>query len=132
MDVLESKCRKSIITFNKSDIPIYTVNEQFLFRSVDLARIIKEERLTGKTKPVAIIQYATIYPGVDESKLFYNLKDSDIMPMIAFVWSWGGPWAYIYNVQYPSWSESGSVPYHRVKQFAGYNFSNINCFMSRE
>lgn len=102
----------SVINVDGKEIPVYSYNLQEIGH-IDLHSIIKEEKLSGKTFPVAIIQYNTYIPWTD-----------NIGPMIAFIWSWGGPWAFIYNVQFPDYSESGSVPLRRLKEFEGQLPSN--------
>lgn len=94
-------------------IPLYTDNIESLLNNVDIARIIEENGLKGKTKPIAIIQYVTYIPWID-----------NIGPMLAFVWSWGGPWAFIYNIRFPDCSETGSLPLNRLKEFKGQIPSN--------
>ena len=112
--ILNAQSKEEIITVNGIDIPLYTVNKQALLSKVDLGKIIKEEGLKGKNKPVAIIQYATYIPWID-----------DIGPMLVFVWSWGDPWCFIYNIQFPEYSESGALPIYRVAETAGWVLPDV-------
>lgn len=105
MSILAKGYKKYIVSINNNDVELYTNHYDELMNSINLDDIAKENGLKGKMKPTAIIQYFTIAPW-----------DSKLIPMVAFVWSWGGPWAYIYNINYPELSESGSVPLNRVAQ----------------
>ena len=120
MELLNALSEEHFVAINGIQVPVYSKNFPLLVNTINLQEIVRNEHLSGKTKPVAIIQYGTINP-----------MDMSIIPMVAFVWSWGGPWAFIYNIQYPSWSESGSVPLHRVSQFAGRLFNSTE-FTVRE
>lgn len=95
------------ITVNNKEIDVYSYNLKEIL-ALGLGAIIAKEGLSGKTFPVAIVQYNTFIPWTN-----------NVGPMIAFIWSWGGPWAFIYNVQFPDCSESGSVPLNRLKEFEG-------------
>ena len=106
------KYPNTIVNINSKDIPVYSYNLQEL-SNINLEDILKKEKLSGKTFPVAIVQYNTFIPWTN-----------NVGPMIAFIWSWGGPWAFIYNVQFPDCSESGSVPLHRLTEFEGQLPSN--------
>lgn len=120
--ILKNVSVEYMVSLSCGVIPVYTVNRDIMFGVIDFEKIISDAKLKGKTKPIAIIQYATVLPGTNT-----------LIPMIAFVWSWGGPWAYIYNPQFPSWSEAGSVPLQRLQQFAGFRFPEEDIyFMSRE
>ena len=132
MDVLGHRSLEYKITVGSNQIPLYTVNKDILTANVDIQSIIKCAKLSGKTKPIAIIQYAIPYPGTEQSYALPIINEDQLLPMLAFIWSWGGPWAYVYNIQYPSWSEYGSVPFHRVKQFVGFVFHNGFNFITKE
>lgn len=121
ISILEKISKEYKVVINNTEIPLYTVNKDYLLCNIDLQQVANHAGLKGKTKPIAIVQYGTINP-----------MDGTILPLIAFIWSWGGPWAFVYNIQYPSWSESGSVPYNRIKQFAGYKLNSAAHFLSRE
>lgn len=95
------------ININNKEVDVYSFNMQETINS-NLKQIIETNSLKGKTFPIAIVQYNTYIPWTH-----------DIGPMIAFIWSWGGPWAYIHNVQFPDCSESGSVPLNRLAEFKG-------------
>lgn len=106
MQILKDYPSQSILINNK-EISVYSFNMQDTL-NIGLEQIIKENGLKGKTFPIAIVQYNTYIPWTN-----------NVGPMVAFIWSWGGPWAYIHNIQFPDCSESGSVPLNRVKEFMG-------------
>ncbi len=105
MEVLTKGYKKYTIKVNGNDVDLFTNHYDDIVSNIDLDSIVINEGLKGKTKPIAIVQYFTVAPWE------YNP-----IPMIAFIWSWGGPWAYIHNILYEDYSESGSVPYNRVVQ----------------
>ena len=102
MEVL-TRYASNKIKINGKEIPVYSNYFDDLMNIVDIEKIIKDNKLTGKCSPLAIVQYFTIAPW-----------DGMVIPMIAFIWSWGGPWAYVYNIKFPELSESGSVSYDRI------------------
>lgn len=105
MDILQMGYSKTITKINGVDVEVYCAHKEFEHFNFD--EVAKREGLKGKTKPVCIIQYFTVAPWAGR-----------VIPMIAFIWSWGGPWAYVYNINYPELSESGSVPMERLRQSA--------------
>ena len=115
MDVLDKVSKEYMLKLPDYEIPIYTVNKNAILRNVDIPSIIKSEGLKGKTKPIAIIQYALEIPWT-----------GNMGPMLAFVFSWGGPWAYVYNVQFPNCSEYGSVGLYLIKGSAGLRLPDFS------
>ena len=104
-----NKMEKHVENIKGKSVEIYCPCGQYQAYSsmVNCNKIIDDNRLKGNTFPQAILCYYTVAPW-----------DGSILPMVAFVWSWGGPSAYIHNVFNPELSEYGSVPFIRIKQTA--------------
>lgn len=96
MDVLMSNYEMHTINIGGRDVPIFSRHFNDIMANFDYQKIIRENGLTGHTKPQAIVQY------------FIPVENQNV-PVVAFIWSWGGPWAYVHNMQWESCSESGGV-----------------------
>ena len=107
MDILMSKYEMRTLELGNRAVPVFSRHFNDIMKDFDYEKIIKSEHLTGKVKPVAIVQYFVYVHGDNEMDSY--------VPLVAFIWSWGGPWAYVHNMKWPECSESGSVNIQLIK-----------------
>ena len=102
IEMLNSNCKSYEITLNGKPVIFYTNNKSIIDDYVNLQSICSEEGLRGKTQPKVVVQYVLRTYG-------------ETFVMIAFIWSWGGPWAFVYNCNDTNCSESGSIQLSTVQ-----------------
>ena len=95
--VLKNNYKKYNIEINGVSTGVYTNHLFDIVKNVDLSGIALSAGLTGDMKPLCLINY------------FITASDGSMEPVIAFIWSWSGPWAYIYNIKKPDKSNTDAV-----------------------
>ena len=96
-NILKEKYKRYIIDINGVKTDIYTNHLFDIVKKVDLNQIAINAGLIDSMNPLCIVQY------------FVEDENGKTEPVIAFVWSWAGPWAFVYKVNKPEESSTDTL-----------------------